>query len=184
MNKLFTLGCVIFILIILCRFIRHWTNFKHLVIFIICPGKIAKISAEDAIKKRLKDEAFKKRFDSDQAYHEKEIAETEDDFVKRIDKLENSIRQGFITVMLVAIASAISVNLFKAYFSFTSDTITITQIVSVFLILWALISKLGWPIQTFKGNTIPEQIDNFWFILLNVVGTYLLFTTYFYGLIK
>ena len=56
--------------------------------------------------------------------------------------------------------------------------------VSGALILWALIGVLGWPIQTYGGDTLPETINNFWFIFLNVVGSLFLFFTYFYSVFK
>ena len=41
-------------------------------------------------------------------------------------------------------------------------------------LLWATLGKCGWSIQSFKGTTLPEQVDDFLFRVLYLVGSFLL----------
>jgi len=98
-------------------------------------------------------------------------------------KLSNSIYQGFMTV-LITLGSALAAAYLLVVFDIPSYVLTTMQIISAFSILWAIVGKLGYPIQTIGGTTLPEAIDNFWFIFLNVIGIFCLFFTQFYSLFK
>jgi hypothetical protein len=41
-------------------------------------------------------------------------------------------------------------------------------------LLWATLAKCGWNIQSWNGTTLPEQVDNFLFRFLYLVGSFLL----------
>lgn len=181
MDIIFICFLFAFVSIIIYRFCKHWRNFKNLFFLFLPSKKITKLSTKDAIERRLQNEDFRKQFTHNEEYKKNVIAETEDDFYSRVVKLRNSIKQGLITVILVAIAAIFTAILCREFIELSQSLILLIQSISAMMILWALISKLGWPIQVYKGKTIPEQMDNFWFILLNITGSYFLFSTYFYS---
>ena len=41
-------------------------------------------------------------------------------------------------------------------------------------LLWATLGKCGWNIQSWKGTTLPEQVDDFLFRVLYLIGSFLL----------
>lgn len=47
----------------------------------------------------------------------------------------------------------------------------VSQYLGVAILLWATLGKIGWSIQTMNGNTLPEQVNNFVYQLLYVVGS-------------
>lgn len=55
--------------------------------------------------------------------------------------------------------------------------LTIINIFSVFVIATSVFSKLGFSIQTWKGKTIPEQVNTFLFKVSYSLGVIGIFTT-------
>ena len=53
-------------------------------------------------------------------------------------------------------------------------TSTVCQFGGAGILLWATLSKQGWNIQTFNGNTLPERLDRYIYRGLYVFGTWLL----------
>lgn len=47
----------------------------------------------------------------------------------------------------------------------------ISQYVGVAILLWATLGKIGWSIQTVNGTTLPEQLNDFVYRLLYVIGS-------------
>ncbi len=120
------------------------------------------------------------RFDNLSTEYTKQNGRTEEQLDIN-QQLRKSIWQSFKTVSkILAFAwfiACITTDSFINPFSLP----LILQIGSAFLILWALVGKLGYSIRTWSGNTLPERIDNFWFIFLNVLGILLLFFEQFYN---
>ncbi len=50
----------------------------------------------------------------------------------------------------------------------------ISQYVGVAILLWATLGKMGWSIQTVNGTTLPEQVNEFVYRLLYVMGSFFL----------
>lgn len=48
-------------------------------------------------------------------------------------------------------------------------------IIGTMIFLIAAIGKLGWSIQTWNGNTSPEQLNNQLFWILSHLGSFLIF---------
>ena len=71
-------------------------------------------------------------------------------------RLSQSIGAGFLTVsclFLVAQLTALVVP------SAPTSVVTALRLASAFLILWAVQSRLGWEIETWGGQTLPEAVD-------------------------
>jgi len=48
------------------------------------------------------------------------------------------------------------------------------RVLSGGLILWAVLGRLGWKIQTWNGTSLPERVNDTWFKLTYGLGVYLL----------
>ena len=58
----------------------------------------------------------------------------------------------------------------------TKKFLDILLISSSFILLYAGIGKVGWSIQTWAGDTTPENVNNAIFQVLTFLGGFLLFT--------
>ena len=148
---------------------KHIPNFKYLLNLFFNHKKFIDLAIEETIKTKSNTE---------------KIETLEEQFSESTQKLKNSIYEAFWTVLRTLgfawlIACVITNSIFNPFY-----LPLILQIVSAFFILWALVGKLGYPIRTWNGNTLPERIDNFWFIFLNVIGILLLFSIQFYSFYK
>ena len=184
-NNKFLFAAILIILIVFPRTWSHRDSFKRLTFFLFLPSKFISQSVDDAIQINIQNNPhFKERLESDEKYRNERIEELKKQFSDSTYKLRNSIYQAFITVFLVSICAILFAFILANFISITSEQIIFIRTISAFLILWALIGKLGWSIQTIGANTIPEQTNNFWFIFLNVIGSFSLFFTYFFNLFK
>jgi len=61
----------------------------------------------------------------------------------------------------------------------TVTKINIIRVISIAIIAWAVLSKVGWDIQTWSGNTLPEKVNNIFFRVLYIIGFYLVIISIF-----
>ena len=99
-------------------------------------------------------------------------------------KLKDSIVQAFFTVFLTLLSAFLLAHILVNYTSFSTGLLMGIQVASGLFILWAIVGKLGSSIQTWDGQTLPETIDNFWNIFLNVIGIFCLSFAQFYNFFK
>jgi len=185
MDKKLLMATVIFIAIVAISFWCYRTNFKKLLLFSFSPNKFIENCANDSIRSEMKTNvSFKKACESDEDYKKTQKEKFRKQFTDGTNKLRNSIFRAFVMVLLIFICAFLSAFIMKNYVNITKKWLFIIQIISAFVILWALMGKLGFGIQTFCGDTLPEQVNNFWFIFLNVIGIYFLFFTYFFNLFR
>jgi hypothetical protein len=52
------------------------------------------------------------------------------------------------------------------------------KVIGYSLILWGVLSPLGYPIQTMDGETLPEIVDEEWHKFVYLVGLFLLLLSY------
>lgn len=52
------------------------------------------------------------------------------------------------------------------------------------LLLLAGLGKLGWPIQTWDGNTRAEQLNDLLFMVFSYAGMFLVFVEWFWSFFK
>ena len=92
-----------------------------------------------------------------------------------VTKLREAILKSFGLVFAVFVVALLSAMIGHRYYSAWLLKISPwTQIASAFLILWAVLGQLGFEIETWDGNSLPERINKYWFRILMVFGTYLL----------
>ena len=179
MLKLFQ--CLLLFVIAVPFILKHKHNFQHLLNLFLNHEKFTDSAVEEAIKNECETiPGLKENYDKNEKWRDERIATHREDFSERTQKLKDSIWQAFLTVIkTLGFAWLVACVVTESIF-FPLSMQSILQIVSAFLILWALIGKLGYPIRTYGGKTLPEVIDNFWFIVLNVLGILCLFFSQFY----
>ena len=172
--------CISFTLLVFNRVCRHAERIKFLMLFLFNPLKFANISAQEAfIEECQSNISLKEKSKRDDVYKQKFIKELRNQFLESTNELRNSIKQAFFTVLI---------SLFLAYFTpktlINAKHLYPLQLFSVFLILWGIVGKLEWEVQTFNGSSKPEEINRFWYLSLNIIGSFLLFYGYFYSLLN
>lgn len=95
---------------------------------------------------------------------------------KRTPKLRKAIGQSFIMVVSCFLISLVIVFLLPL----SQQIASWLGIIGTGIILWATLGYLGWEIQSWDGETLPDQINRIWFRWLYIAGTLLLFISILY----
>lgn len=158
------------------------SHIKDTVLMLFKPNAFTDESVKNSLAIDLKgNPAHKKAFESDEKYRAKKISSYKAKNEPRTQKLRANIFKSAYIVVCILLFSFIFAFIMKKWFPVSQNFITIIQIISVLLILWGLLGKLGWTLQTFSGVTLQEQINNYWFRILNGLGAYLLLFSYFHN---
>ncbi len=140
------------------------------ILLVFNPSELVQKSVSDAIEKNKKDTDASKSL--------------EDRFEERINKLRTNFLKSFEIIFVLFVLSLVFACIFVAFYPLSDRWLNSLQIISAFLILFALLSYLGWSIQTWGGDSLPEQLDSYLFRMFNSVAIFLLFTVYFYNHVK
>ena len=93
---------------------------------------------------------------------------------ERVKKIRHSLATGFSLVLLTSSVAGLSALILHSLFGPAPPLLaTLFQISSAAIILGATLALLGWEIQSFKGQTLPEKVNRFLYRLSYVIGTYL-----------
>ena len=158
-------------------------DLKGTFILIFSPGDFTKMTVKKVLEEELKSNtAFKERFEKNDDFRKSELLRYETQFSKSTNKLRGEIWHSFAVVILIVVLSLLAALFFKRWFPLKPAFIQILQIISAFVILWGLLGQLGWSIQTIGGTSLPEQVNSYWFRILNSIGIFLLFFACFYSL--
>jgi hypothetical protein len=103
----------------------------------------------------------------DQERHRRQCAATLD---RRLDVLRRNIFWSFIIL-----ASAVALSLLFSYLMPTLSPSWRAWLgaLSIFSFAWATLARLGWPGQSWKGDTVVERLDERIFKFLYWLGTFL-----------
>jgi len=176
---------IIFVVVFISWSTSSIKNFWQTMLLIFSPSKFTAESISDSLKKEFSsNKSFKDGFEKDKEYKDKTMREWNERFRGRTKKLRNNILKSLAIVVIILCFSFLAAYVFNKYFNISERLIYILQVLAASLILWALLSKLGWSIQTINGTTLQEQINEYWFRILNSIGAFLLFFTYFYNLFR
>jgi len=107
-----------------------------------------------------------------------------DSIHKSTREICGSIFQSMIWVTSITITAFIFAVIIHVVFPSFLRYSGILQIISACLILWGILGRLGWSIQTWKAETLPEKVNEFWFRLVTIIGIFVLMLTLFSGLFK
>ncbi|MDP3041844.1 MAG: hypothetical protein Q8N62_03815 [Candidatus Omnitrophota bacterium] len=175
----------IILIVVLVYAFKYRDGFWFLFNFLLRPKTFAALSAKRAVEKECKSNiSFKENCEKNEKWKNEQLARFDDQFFKSTHELRDRICFAFITVVLT-LACALGVAYIAAdLISISSIKLSIIQVVSAFLLMWAIIGQLGYSIQTIGGESMPEIIDKFWFIILNIVGIFSLFFAQFYSFFK
>ncbi len=98
-------------------------------------------------------------------------------------EIRHSIGASLRLVIIIAVAAGLSSLLLLCYSKPLSIYITPwTYVLSAVVLLWAVLAKVGWSIQTMAGDSLPEQLNEVFFRFLMAVGTYSLLFGLFLGI--
>lgn len=85
------------------------------------------------------------------------------------------VRRSIATSLLLLVVAVVSAYVMAAILRVIGRPldqwqIQAARVVSLALLAWATLSRVGWKIQTFGGRTLPERFNDYWFRTLYVVG--------------
>jgi len=167
--------------VIVAAIVQYRKGIWHLLNFFFRPNVFADIAAEDVVRINMKDKNFKEKWETNEQWKTERIKEDKERFLKSTYKLRGRIRYAFNIVALTALCAFGIAYISAGTISISENILLLMQLISAFMILWSIIGQLGFPIQTFSGETLPENIDKLWFFILNIFGIFLLCFTQIYG---
>ena len=102
------------------------------------------------------------------------LAEHEKLATKRVRKIRSALLSAFIYTLSAIAAAVFSAMILSSWMGKPSTlAVYAIQIVAAGIILIATLAVLGWEIQSWKGNTLPEKVNRWLFRSQYWVGTYL-----------
>jgi hypothetical protein len=142
-------------------------------VLLLWPGRFARQAAEHAFRTELmtNEQLRRERPDGRMTYEDRERLIAQGEVAARA--LRRAILSSLGLIIVVMIAAWLTVLLLRRVYLDASPVTEILRVVSVGLIGWAVLGRLGWEIQTFNGRTLPEQINRFWWRGLYLLGLYL-----------
>jgi hypothetical protein len=91
----------------------------------------------------------------------------------------HNIRKALCSSFMVVLSAVVTgyvtaVVLAKAFGPASGPIIQALQYLGIGIVLWTTLSKGGWAIQTIKGQSLPEKVDQWIYRGLYFVGSYFL----------
>lgn len=90
--------------------------------------------------------------------------------LQNIVRIRRSYFRAFITIILLSTISLEIAFVIKELGGLNEDHLSVLRFVSSMFIALAVLAKLGWEIQTYDGDTIPEQANSYIFQLFYQIG--------------
>ncbi len=93
--------------------------------------------------------------------------------------LRNRVVRAYMVVQ-VSIIITLSIHVAFIYLNVRIDHsgLILMRCAGYIFILWGIFSSVGWPIRTWKGETLPEIVDEEWHRFTYLVGLSLLLLSY------
>lgn len=181
----YILGLTAFLIIVTWRVYPHKINLWHLLNLFLPTETFVDLSVKDAIKREYKSNAaFKERCEKDENYKSQRIAEFRAQFSESTHVLRTHIKSALTTVFFTLLCAVILAFSLSGLFTIPQGIVQGLQILSAFLILFAIVGQLGYSIETIGGQSLPETMDKYWYVIVNIGGMFLLFFSLFYGFFK
>ena len=176
---------LLLLVIAILTIIKHKNSLRCLKELFFSTQNFIALCVEDVIKINCdKDTALKEKYEKDEKYRNEQKERFNTQFSISTQRLKDSIREGFWTVGKTLGFAWLIVCVVTNSIFFPVNLLFFLQIASAFFILWAIVGKTGYPIQTVCGETLPEKMDDFWFLFLNVFGILCVFLAQFYNFLK
>jgi len=107
-------------------------------------------------------------------YEEKEeIENVKEQESKRTKEIRKSHVKSFLTVLVVSLLGFFLAEYVNSCFAFSLFQIRVFRLISVVVVAWAVLSKLSWEIQSWGGESLPEQVNNYSFRLFYSLGIFM-----------
>ncbi|HIE34909.1 MAG TPA: hypothetical protein EYP79_01765 [Campylobacterales bacterium] len=148
--------------------------------FLFSPSKFIDIATVDSIQKSFeRNRQLRERY-PDRNLPEERKLEYRKAMGESTITLRGSIFHACLCVLAALTIAVITALITKRYLGIPidSNTLLIIRLIGLFSIVWAIFSKVGWEIQTIKGESLPEIINQFWFRLLYTIGAFFLFLAF------
>ncbi len=155
-------------------------NLFLLIVLIVLPSKFVDIATEDLIKKE-----FSTNEQLLAQYPDKKLPQLKrDEFRKTMQENASRVRELIINSLKPLFLVLISAVLLAYLIRFSgviipSSALFLLRLFSITIIFWSVLGKLGWDMQTWSGNTLPEVMHKTWTQSLYLLGTFIvIFVTY------
>lgn len=149
-------------------------NLFLLALLILIPRKFFEIATNDVVKKEFKsNKQLLENYPDQKLPQEKRL-----EFFRQIEnsslKLRTSIINSFKSIAIVVLSAF----LLAKFLNFlgvpaSKEIINLLRLISICLIFWSVWGKLGWEIQTWDGETLPEMINKNWSKSLYLSGVFI-----------
>jgi hypothetical protein len=144
--------------------------------FFFFPGAFVRQATDEAIAGEFEtNEQLRKKYPTRELPPE-DLTHFRQGREEQTSALRRSVLSSLVTVLALAAAAWLSSSPLAGV---SGSTISGLRTLSAALILWAVLGRLGWNIQTFQGDTLPERFNSLWFRLIYVTGAYLLVLSMF-----
>ena len=151
----------------LVRLLRWWWSF---VCFLLWPGRFVEHATTDDIKREFEtNEQWREAFPTHQLPEDR-VVEWRRNRADKTRRLRHSIFGSLAAVIALALAAWGT----SLLIGIPPQAIRILRLASAGLIVWAVLGRLGWEIQTWKAVTLVEQVNRTSFRLAYGLGVYLL----------
>jgi len=137
--------------------------------FVFWPSRFVEEATRHAIDISFKTNQQLRNLYSNGELPDEKVAEYREGVRARTQKLRRSILWSLPLVIMLFVAAWITA------YTLASRLHPFAQVLrfgSAGLILWAILGRLGWSIQTYKGITLEERLNNGWFLFAYSLGIY------------
>lgn len=105
--------------------------------------------------------------------NEDQIENVKQNDTSRIKKIRKSHAIYFLLVTFLSILGFLVALTINTFCPFELFFIRVFRLISIIVIAWAVLSKLTWEIQSWKGESLPEQVNSFSFKFFYSLGIFM-----------
>lgn len=148
--------------------LRAWWVF---VCFFVWPDRFVEHATRDCVSRE-----FRTNKQLQQAFPDGQLPDDRIAAFRRArqEQTEALRRSVLLSLMIVAVLCLAGWATSAQVRDVPSTSIAGLRVLSAGFVLWAVLGRLGFKIQTYKGTTLPEQVNDVWFRVTYGLGTYLL----------
>lgn len=154
--------------------------------FIFIPKKFIEIATEESIESELETNKQLAK-----AYPNNVLPDSRKEEFRKGEEERTTLLRKSICKSFLYLSCTISISLILSFvlariliIAISPIIIIIIRFISASLVFWAVLGRLGWEIQTWRGDTLPEKINILWYRFLYILGVFLLMFSYFVEVFK
>lgn len=104
--------------------------------------------------------------------NEKDKKHYQSDVEARIKKKRRGFLISFFIVLLIIVSSYLTAQVMNQYIQLSLHSIITIRLLSLSLVAWSVLSRLGYETETYKGQTLLEKTSLFAFKLFYCIGLF------------